>query len=177
MKSLAAVNRPSLFLMQLSRSFSRTCSPEMSEPERDCQRCGAVFSQHISTVLCGNSCPECARYAYFSDQLSYLYLLTNAQLKLHKIGIGTVGKDKNRMEQLISEGWTAHGLWHDGSTRKVFSWEQEIFTQVKARLLSDGREIADFTGRWEKNWSESIDAAAISVLEIAKLISKIVALK
>jgi hypothetical protein len=101
--------------------------------------------------------------------------LTHQQLKLHKIGIGTVGKDKNRMQQLIQEGWIVHGLWHEGSKRKTFLWEQEIFKQLKVKFSSFESHVPGLMGRSDRNWSESVSAEAISVSEIVKLISLIVA--
>jgi len=147
----------------------------MLSSEPDCAKCGAVLTQYIPKVSCGNSCSQCARYSYFADQSAYLYLLTHQQLKLHKIGIGTVGKDKNRMQQLIQEGWIVHGLWHEGSKRKTFLWEQEIFKQLKVKFSSFESHVPGLMGRSDRNWSESVSAEAISVSEIVKLISLIVA--
>jgi ribosomal protein S27AE len=146
----------------------------MSNTQRDCTKCGAILTQHILKVLCGSSCLECGRYAYFADQPSYLYLLTNQQLKLHKIGIGSVGKDKDRLQQLVESGWSVHGLWHESSERKTFQWEQEVFKQLKIKLSLTRSETPDLMGRRDRSWSESVSADAISVSEITKLITKII---
>lgn len=147
----------------------------MGEAEKDCSKCGAVLTQYIPKVPCGSSCHECGRYGYFADQPSYLYLLTNQHLKLHKIGIGTVGNAKDRMQQLITAGWLVHGLWHESSKRKTFQWEREVFKELKEKLLLAESDTSGTMGKWERSWSESVNAEAISVSEIAKLITKIVA--
>lgn len=145
----------------------------MSEAGHDCLKCGAVLTPHIPKVVCGNNCRECGRYAYFVDQPSYLYLLTNQQFKLHKIGIGTVGKDKDHLAKLVESGWLVHGLWHDSDKRKTFQWEKEVFKEIKAKLSLSSSDLSESMGRWDRSWSESVSAEEISVSEIAKLITKV----
>lgn len=112
-----------------------------------------------------------------SDQLSYLYLLTNEHLQLHKIGIGTVGKDKNHLQQLTQAGWRVHGLWHDGDKRRTFRWEVEIFKQLKAKFDATNTEQSGFIGRSDRHWVESINAQAISLTDLAHLMSAVVSSK
>lgn len=100
--------------------------------------------------------------------------MTNQQLKLHKIGIGTRGQEKDRMQRLIAAGWLVHGLWHESSKRKTFQWEREVFKELKGKLALTGSDLSESMGRWDKSWSESVSAEAISVSEIAKLITKVV---
>lgn len=144
----------------------------MGDMERNCTQCGAIQAEHIATVVCGNSCRECGKYAYFANEASYLYLLTNQQLQLHKIGIGTAGKDKDRVQQLIQAGWNVYGLWHTSEKEKTFKWEKEIFSQLKVRFGSG--DAPDFIGRSDKHWVESISAQAISITVLAQLMSTVV---
>jgi hypothetical protein len=139
--------------------------------EPDCGKCGAILTDYIQNVTCGNSCRECGRYAYFAVEPSYLYLLSNPSLDLHKIGIGTVGKDKNRLKQLIQAGWIVHGLWHASEKRKTFQWEQAIFKELKAEIDSTTQGLV---GRWDRDWVEGIGAQVISVEALGLLISKII---
>jgi hypothetical protein len=111
------------------------------------------------------------------DQISYLYLLTHPQLKLHKIGIGTTGKDKGRMQQLIDQGWLSHGLWHDTDKRITFQWEKEIFKQLQLRFAKAAPDTPGFVGKSDRHWFESVSAEAISVTALAQLITKIVSKK
>ncbi|MFM2155021.1 MAG: hypothetical protein RL382_922 [Actinomycetota bacterium] len=108
------------------------------------------------------------------DQSSYLYLLTHSQLKLHKIGIGTPGKDKGQMAQLIDQGWVSHGLWHDSDKRKTFQWEKEIFKQLQLRFSKLAPDTPGFVGKSDRHWFEAVSAQAISLSELEQLISKIV---
>jgi len=111
------------------------------------------------------------------DQSSYLYLLTHPQLKLHKIGIGTAGKDKGRMQQLINQGWVSHGLWHDSEKRITFQWEKEIFKQLQLRFAKVAPDSPRFVGQSDRHWFESVSAEAISLAELEQLITKVVTKK
>lgn len=111
------------------------------------------------------------------DQSSYLYLLTHPELKLHKIGIGTPGKDKGRMAQLIYLGWVSHELWHNSDTRKTFQWEKEIFKQLQSRFATLAPDTPGFIGKSDGHWFEAVSAQAISLSELEQLISKIVTKK
>jgi len=140
----------------------------------DCAKCGAVLTELISSVRCGNSCVECGRYAYRVHQPSYLYLLTHEQLKLHKIGIGTVGKDKGHLQQLIHDGWTVHGIWHSSDKRKTFQWEAATFKELAKVIPANSSKLLGLVGRRDRHWAESVGADAITVSALAHLISKIV---
>lgn len=146
----------------------------MSNENHDCTKCGELLTPRIPKVACGSNCRECGRYSYRANQPSYLYLLTHQQLKLHKIGIGTVGKDKGHLQQLINEGWTAHGLWHERDKRRTFQWERTVFEQLKLKLPLTGQERPGLIGRWDRSWVESVSAQAISVSALAQLISQVV---
>ncbi len=146
----------------------------MPSPIRvDCARCEAILTEEIPTVICGNTCHECGRYAYRPDQPSYLYLLTHLQLHQHKIGIGTVGKDKGYLQNLIEAGWKAHGLWHADSKIKTFKWEEKVFSHLQI-ISTEKPEPQLFLGRFDKHWVESINALAISITDLSQLISAVV---
>lgn len=149
----------------------------MSYSHEECAKCQATLTVEIPKVACGNSCLECGRYGYSADQPSYLYLLTNKQLELHKIGIGTVGKDKNQLQQLIMAGWTVHGLWHGSDKKITFQWEEEIFKQLKVKFSITSSESLAFVGRWDRNWVESISTKAISLADLSRLISTVISSK
>lgn len=111
------------------------------------------------------------------DMESYLYLLTNVQLGQHKIGIGTVGKDKNRLQELTQSGWEVQGLWHADEKHKTFKWEKEVFRQLKERFELAGPDLPGFIGRSDGHWFEGVSAQAISITELAQLISTVVPAK
>ena len=138
-----------------------------------CEKCLFMLSPVVEKVLAGNSCKECGRYRFDPNELSYLYLLTHPTLKLHQVGIGTIGKDKGRLEKLLKEGWIAFGIWH-GDQRTTFLYEKKVFAQIKKIVSGKDSPGADPMGKWVDTWSESISADAISVQEIAKIITKIV---
>ena len=145
--------------------------------ELECTKCSSLLSEHIQKVVCGNSCRECGRYAHFADEPSYLYLATNSSLDLHKIGIGTVGKDKKHMQQLIQAGWRVNGIWHESDKHTTFRWEEEIFTQLTAKFDATNAEQLGFIGRRDRHWVESISSQAISIIDLAELLSTVVSSK
>jgi hypothetical protein len=95
-------------------------------------------------------------------------------LKLHKVGIGTDGKDKGRMQQLIEQGWIVQGLWRHRDKHKTFQWEKEIFKQLEQRFATANLELPGFAGKADKHWFEYISAQAISITELTELISQAV---
>lgn len=139
----------------------------------ECAKCLFLLSPVVEKVLAGDSCRECGRYRFQSSELSYLYLLTHPILRLHQVGIGTVGKDKGRLKKLLTEGWTAFGIWH-GDQRTTFLWEARIFAAIKKSANFQDSDGVDPMGKWVDTWSESISADAISALEIEKIITKII---
>jgi hypothetical protein len=140
----------------------------------DCLRCGAILTEHIPKVACGNSCLECGRYAYRAEASSYLYLLTNVQLKIHKVGIGTVGRDKARLQILLDQGWSVAGIWHAKDKRITFRWERAVFKELQVRIAVTKSENSGFLGRSDKHWVESISGQFISASALAELMSSIV---
>ena len=105
------------------------------------------------------------------DMESYLFLLTTVQLGQHKIGIGTVGKDKNRLQELIEAGWALHSMWHAVDKGQTFQWEKEVFKQLQAQFDSAG--ASGFIGRSDGHWFEGVSAQAISITSLSHLMSSI----
>ena len=110
-------------------------------------------------------------------QISYLYLLLHSQLKLYKIGIGTIDKDKGRLKLLIDQGWQLQSQWHHDNKRQTFQWEKEIFKHLALRFAKAGPDAPGFVGKSDRHWFEAISAESISLSELSQLISKIVAKK
>lgn len=146
----------------------------MRDSDNDCAKCDKVLTAQIQKVACGSDCRECGRYSYLPSQPAYLYLLTNPDLEEHRIGIGSVARDKNRIQELISQGWIAHGLWHDENKRRTFQWEREIFKQLQNRVVTAGPETPYILGKSDRHWVETVSAKSISAAELATLISEIV---
>lgn len=132
----------------------------------------AGWLQHIGLLTLASR-PE-SRSDKVGDMDSYLYLLTNVQLGQHKIGIGTVGKDKNRLQELIHAGWANHGMWHASDKRKCYQWEKEVFRQLKVRFDVTDPDVPGFIGRSDGHWFEGVSAKAISTKELSDLMSTVV---
>lgn len=109
-----------------------------------------------------------------SAQPFYLYLVTHQQLSLQKIGIGTEGKDKGRLEALLGQGWELLGLWHDKNKHKPFQWEREIFEKLEARAAGMDLVNPGLVGKRDKHWVESITTELISGPDLTQLIQSVV---
>lgn len=145
----------------------------MTVTSTQCEECLFMRSPVVEKVLAGNSCKECGRYRFVPSEPSYLYLMTHPTLKLHQVGIGTIGKDKGRLDKLLKEGWLAFGIWH-GDQRTTFLYEKKVFAQIKKIVSGKNFQGVDPMGKWVDTWSESISADVISASEIEKIITKIV---
>jgi len=93
---------------------------------------------------------------------------------LHKIGIGTVGKDKGYLERLIQDGWTVQGMWHHRDKHTTFQWEIKVFSQLQSKVAQVDSESPAFLGKRDKHWVENISAQAISATDLAHLMSTVV---
>lgn len=144
----------------------------MEEPHRSCDRCDLKLSHFIEKVQPSQNCHKCGRYAFQESEPSYLYLITHPELKLHKVGIGAIGKDKNRLQSFVAQGWIVAGLWHENSNETTFRYETKFFTHLKEMIESSPTLGIEATGKWVGMWSESIDAEKISLQIVLEMIAK-----
>lgn len=138
-----------------------------------CQRCDQYLSSSIPTLSAGNRCNQCTQYAYPQDEPAYLYLITNTQLNKHRIGIGLAGTENSKLEQLLNDGYIPAGIWHHSDKKKTYEWEGKVFKKIAA-ILNEDKDKPVAMGPWVRNWSEFINASAISLDVIEKIISEVV---
>lgn len=146
----------------------------MNFQSSDCAGCGQCLSSFIERVCGAGNCLECGKYRYQSDKLAYLYLITHTEKKLHKIGFGQMGKEKNRLRTYVEAGWSVQGMWHAKDEKKVWGWEQRIFSVLREKFKDLESTEADPMGKWVVGWAESVSAHAISVKEIELMIESII---
>lgn len=144
----------------------------MEKSDNSCDKCDLKLSHFIEKVQPSQNCNECGRYAFKENAPSYLYLITHPGLKLHKVGIGTKGKDKNRLQNFVAEGWIVAGLWHEESKETTFKYEAKFFAHLKELIESDPALGITATGKWVDMWSESIDAEKIPLSVVLEMIAK-----
>ena len=96
-------------------------------------------------------------------------------MKLHKIGFGRMGKERNRLRTYVDAGWLVQGMWHAADEKKVLSWERQIFASLRAKFKELESTEADPMGKWVEGWAESVSADAIAGEEIEAMITGIVA--
>lgn len=107
----------------------------------------------------------------------YLYLVTHPHLMLHKIGIGTKGKDKGHLESLVGQGWEILGLWSDKNKHKPFQWEKLIFERLEAKAAEMDLVKPGLVGKRDKHWVEIITTELISGPDVTQLIQSVVSKK
>lgn len=144
----------------------------MEQSHYQCEKCDLILSHFVEKVQPIQNCNECGRYSFKESEPSYLYLITHPQLKLHKVGIGTVGKDKNRLQTFVSQGWVVAGLWHEKSKELTFKYETQFFSRLKTMVESNPALNTDATGKWLDMWSESIDAEQIPLPIVLEMITE-----
>lgn len=96
-------------------------------------------------------------------------------MKLHKIGFGRMGKERNRLRTYVDAGWLVQGMWHAADEKKVLSWERQIFASLRAKFKELESTEADPMGKWVEGWADSVNADAIAGEEIEAMITGIVA--
>lgn len=139
----------------------------------DCANCGQCLSSFIERVCGAGNCLECGKYRYQSHQPAYLYLISHTEKKLHKIGFGRMGKEKNRLRTYVDEGWSVQGMWHAADEKKVLGWERQIFASLREKFRELESTEVDPMGKWVEGWADSVSAHAISVKEIEVMIESI----
>lgn len=144
----------------------------MEKLDNSCNKCDLKLSNFIEKVQPSQNCHGCGRYAFKENEPSYLYLITHPELKLHKVGIGTVGKDKNRLQSFVTEGWIVAGLWHEESKERTFKYETQFFTRLKELTKNDPALGIAATGKWVGMWAESIDAEKIPLSVVLEMIAE-----
>lgn len=96
-------------------------------------------------------------------------------MKLHKIGFGRMGKERNRLRAYVDAGWLVQGMWHEADEKKVLSWERQIFALLREKFKELESTEADPMGKWVEGWADSVSADAIAGEEIEAMITGIIA--
>ena len=141
-----------------------------------CIKCGKIVYPNLSDVKAGHGCSFCANYGFQMDKSSYVYLVTHYEYHSHKIGIGNTRKDKSsidRIHKLTIKGWKIIKKWNFNLGTDASMVEKEVF-----RILQKEKGITSFLDKKKMpitgGHTETINADEISLLELEKIINKVV---
>jgi hypothetical protein len=137
--------------------------------------CKNIVNPTYAQLQQGNGgCRHCAEWGFQYDKESYLYLITHNKLGAHKIGIGNVAKKlkADRLHRLKIEGWKIHKVWNFDEGKKALIFEKRIFQVLRKEL-----QLPIFLSKDQirnEGYSETINADSITLLELEKIIKKVI---
>jgi hypothetical protein len=136
-----------------------------------CLKCGAIVSPSLKTVLKGSGCINCTPFGINMVNPSYLYLITHQELGSHKVGIGNHKKKNDRLGRFRQFGWETHKVWEIESGREALRIEKAVFKILRKELKLPIFLSYDDMPKTQGH-SETVDAEAISLLQLEKIINK-----
>ena len=141
-----------------------------------CLKCGKTVFPTYQDILQGQGgCRYCAEKGINMNVPSYLYLITNAELNSHKIGMGNHKKIKSddRLGKFNKQGWQTYRVWQTKTGAEAIDIEGKIFTIIRQELrlpIHLNKEQMPKT----RGESETISADSITLLELEKIIKKVI---
>jgi hypothetical protein len=135
--------------------------------------CGREISVRYNTIN-GNQggCRYCAKYGFNYNKPAYFYLLTNSELKAHKVGIGTTSNiRKDRVKSHQKHGWTLVKRLDFEVGEQAFQLEQRILTWLRIEL-----KLPPYLSKHEmpqRGETETVGSDSISLEEIWKKVLEI----
>jgi hypothetical protein len=139
-----------------------------------CLKCKRVVRPNLGNITSGHTgCIYCAPAGLNMTKDSYIYLITNKELNAHKIGIGNVKKNMDRLGRFNSRGWETHKVWNFQTGRAALDLEKQIFKVIRKELkipVHLSYEQMKSTG----GHIETVNADSITLLELEKIIKKVI---
>jgi DNA-directed RNA polymerase subunit RPC12/RpoP len=144
--------------------------------ESECMKCGNIVFPMLSNIKQNNGgCMYCAMKGIDFTKPAYLYLLTHKVFGALKVGVGNSqeGKKNDRIKKLQKFGWEVYKRWDFETGAEAFSHEQSVLSHLRKNLglpIYLTLELMKDTG----GHTETIDADSISLLEVEKIINKVI---
>jgi len=139
-----------------------------------CLICKRIITPSLGNVKSGHKgCIYCAPAGLGMLKNSYVYLITNSELNAHKVGIGNVKKHMDRLGRFNARGWETYKVWQFETGREALDVEKLIFKVIRQDLnipIYLSYEQMKSTG----GHVETMGADAISLLELEKIIKKVI---
>lgn len=139
-----------------------------------CLKCGKTVYPWYASVRSGRGgCIYCAEKGINMNVSSYLYLITNSELSAHKVGIGNYNSQKDRLEKFNMRGWQTYKVWNFDTGADAWKVESLIFNilrkEMKLPIFLSKEQMPITQGH-----SETVGADEISLLELEKIIKKVI---
>jgi hypothetical protein len=141
-----------------------------------CQKCGKMVTPTYEVILQGQGgCRYCAVKGINMNVPSYLYLITHTELNSHKIGMGNHKKIKldDRLGRFNKQGWQTYRVWQTNTGAEAIDIEAKIFIIIRQELklpIHLSKEQMPKT----RGETETINADSITLLELEKIIKKVI---
>ena len=136
--------------------------------------CGTVVYPQFTNIQSGHGgCKKCRAFSINLKNASYVYLITNEELNAHKIGVGNVKKVRDRREQFNLKGWNTHKVWQLETGLEALVIEEEVFRIIRHDLGLPIYLAKEQMG-WLRGETETVDADSISLLQLEKIINKVI---
>lgn len=142
-----------------------------------CLKCKSIVTPNLMNVKKGTGCVACAKLGINLFIPSYLYLITHRQLGAHKIGIGNKRNQKtawaDRLNKFNKDGWQTYKVWDFETGNQAWSVEKSILKIVRKEL-----KLPVFLSKEQmqktEGQTETIEAEAITLLDLEKIIKKVI---
>jgi hypothetical protein len=139
-----------------------------------CLKCKKIVYPIYNSITTGQGgCIYCAPYGINMNAPSYLYLITNKELNAHKVGIGNYKKVNDRLTKFKNSGWRVHKVWNFLTGEQALSNEKAIFRVIRKDLKLPIHLSKEQMPKTEGQ-SETINADSITLLELEKIIKKVI---
>ena len=139
-----------------------------------CLKCGVIVYPKYGSIQSGQGgCINCMPFGINQTTPSYLYLITNQELNAHKVGIGNHKKVQDRLEKFLKKGWKTHKVWQTKTGAEALEIEKVVFKILRKDMklpIYLSKEDMPKTG----GHAETVDADSITLLEIEKIIKKVI---
>ena len=141
-----------------------------------CLKCGQIVYPKFNGIQGGRGgCTSCAPRGMDLNAPSYLYLITNADLNAHKVGIANI-KEKNyqdRLHKFKLKGWEVIKVWKMESGYMALGIESKVF-----RILRTDLRLPIYLSKTEMpvtgGETETVGADAITLLELERIIITVI---
>lgn len=141
-----------------------------------CMKCKNIVYPMLTNIKQKNGgCMFCAAKGIDFNKPAYLYLITNHAFNAHKVGVGNSGENKknDRIARFRKFGWQVHKRWDFDKGSVAFGYEQVILKHLRKELKIPAfmtLELMRETG----GHSETVSADSISLLELEKIIKRVI---
>ncbi len=142
-----------------------------------CLKCKNIVTPMLSNVQKERGCQFCSPLGINMKIPSYLYLITHNRLNSHKVGIGNVRSVKrsweDRLVRFKREGWDIYKVWNFKTGGEALKIEKAVFKVIRKDLKLPIHLSKEQMPKTEGQ-SETINADSITLLELEKIIKKVI---